>query len=158
MKDPLQSPKFTLLIRILAVALIALLIFWAGTVVGYRKAAFSYRWDDSYARQFAGERSPLGFFDQDVSDRTPNPHGAFGQVVSVSLPVIVIKGPAEAEKEVVIGSTTVIRSFHDATASTTLMPGNTVVVIGSPNNSGQIEASFIRIMPPPGQPAQPSQP
>lgn len=133
----------------LVALLLALIIFWAGTAVGYRKAMFSYRWHSHYAEQFAGDRSPLALFHDGDADNTPNPHGAFGMIASVQLPLIVIKGPAEAEKTIVVTSETVVRDEHDPAASTTLAAGQGVVVIGRPDDQGRVVASFIRIIPPP---------
>ena len=148
MKEYLQSPSFSNALKALGVLLVALIVFWAGMAVGYRKAMFSYSWHSHYAQQFAEDHSPLFPNDGDA-DNMPNPHGAFGMVVAAHLPTIVIKGPNEAEKTVSIQSGTQVRSFHDAAASTTIKNGDFVVVIGSPDDEGRIVASFIRILPPP---------
>ena len=137
------------LMRGMIAVLFALVIFWAGMAVGYRKAMFSFHWHSNYAQQFAADRSPLGLPNDGDADNMPNPHGAFGVIVSVQLPAIIIKGPAEAEKTVVVTDKTVVRSFHDQVASSTLAAGQGVVVIGDPDDQGRIVASFIRILPPP---------
>jgi hypothetical protein len=146
MKEFFASSVFAHLTRILAILLIALVIFWAGMAVGYRKAQFAYHWDDHYADQFGGAHSPFatppGMTDPDTS---PDSHGATGEIVTVSLPVVVVKGQDEPEKEILIGTSTPIRRYHDVVASTTLRAGDTVVVIGEPNDQGQIQASFVRV-------------
>ena len=130
-------------------------MFWAGTAVGYRQAQFSFHWNENYARQFDGPSSPLMIFSHESQEAAQNSHGAFGEVLAVRLPIIVVKGGDEPEKEVVIGSSTIVRSFRNATSSASLAVGDQVVVIGRPNDNGQIEASLIRIIPgaPPGAPA-----
>lgn len=126
----------------------AFLIFWAGTAVGYRKAMFSYRWHSNYAEQFAGDRSPLALPMDGDGDIMPNPHGAFGVIVSESLPTLIIKGPHEAEKTIVVTPETTIKNIHDDAASSSLAVGQGVVTIGAPDEQGRIVASFIRILPP----------
>jgi len=135
-------------LKALGILLIALIIFWAGVAIGYNKAIFSYRWHSHYAEQFAGNQSPFAIPNDHDADNMPNPHGAFGTIISAHLPLIIIKGPIEAEKTVIITATTVIRDIHNDAASTTLTEGQGVVVIGSPDEQGRIVASFIRILPP----------
>ncbi|MDE2037844.1 MAG: hypothetical protein KGI69_01300 [Patescibacteria group bacterium] len=146
MKEFLGSSALSKLVAVLAVLLVALVIFWAGMAVGYRKAVFSYQWDDSYAKQFGGPHSP---FMPDADDASLNSHGAFGQIVAVRLPEFTVKGPAEAEKNVLVSDGTVIRYFHDQASTSDLSVGSTVVVIGEPDGQGRIQASLIRIVPPP---------
>lgn len=134
------------MIMILGVLFVALLVFWAGTAVGYKQAAFSYHWNDNYSRQFGGPRSPLGF--QSDSDEPMSAHGAFGTIIGVKLPEIVVKGGGDVEKTVTVNGATVIRRFHDAASTTDLSNGQTVVVIGEPDSQGNINASLIRIVPP----------
>ena len=148
MKEFLESATFNRLIKTLGILLIALFIFWAGTVVGYKKASFSYHWSDNYARNFGGPGSP--FIDSD--DSPVNPNGAFGTVVAIKLPTIVIKGPKEAEKIVDMNPDVFVRRLHDNASSTDLHIGDTVVVIGSPDEFGHVHASFIRILPNPTPP------
>ena len=76
-------------------------------------------------------------------------HGAFGEIIGVRLPEIVVKGPAESEKTVTLNGATVIRRFHSSATTTDLIPGETVIVIGEPDSQGGIRASLIRIVPSP---------
>ena len=144
-----DSPKLastSRLIAILCVLLAVLLVFWAGTAVGYREARFSGDWENNYARQFGGPGSP--FVPQGLGDDSfMSAHGAFGQIVGVRLPEIVVKGAAESEKTVTVNSGTVIRHLHALATTTDLAPGETVIVIGEPDDKGDIQASLIRIMP-----------
>lgn len=81
----------------LGILLVVLLIFWAGTAVGSREARFSRDWEDNYMNQFGGPGSP--FVQQgDQDDSFLSAHGAFGEVVGIRLPDMVIKGSAESEK------------------------------------------------------------
>lgn len=147
MKEFLQSPLFDKLIRALGALLIALIVFAAGVMVGYRKAEFSYHWETHYADMFGGSASPFAITG-DTDDNVPTSHGAFGQVVAVDLPTLTVKGPREAEKIIIIGPDTAIRRFRNSASTTDISVGQSVVVIGTPDDEGRIEATLIRIMPP----------
>ncbi|MDE1975399.1 MAG: hypothetical protein KGI49_02740 [Patescibacteria group bacterium] len=146
MKEFFGSSLVSRLIAVLGVLVAALIIFWAGTAVGYREASFSYAWDSSYARQFGGPHSPF-MIGPDIDDSSLNSHGAFGVVVGVRMPEFTVKGPTEAEKNIVVATGTVIRYFHSEASSTAISPGETVVVIGEPDSQGRIQASLVRIVP-----------
>ena len=148
MNEFFQSRTFFRLIAALGVLLVALVIFLAGTAVGYREAGFAGEWNSNYLRQFGGPGSPLvGHGDQD--DSFMSAHGAFGEVIGVRLPEIMVKGPEEGEKTVIVSGDTTVRRFHEAATTTDIAPGETVVVIGEPDSQGIIHASLVRIMPPP---------
>ena len=149
LKDLMQSHTYSRLIALLAILVAALVVFWAGTVVGYRQAAFSHQWDDNYAMQFGGPRSPFGMM-SDGDDSTLSPHGAFGTVVGFNFPTMIVKGPSEAEKKITLNDSTVVRRFRSFATTTDIKPGETVVVIGEPDSQGGITASLIRIVPPQG--------
>jgi hypothetical protein len=142
----LRSSKFKAILYLLAVLLGAALIFEGGVMVGYHRAAFSYQWNTNYFRDDRDPRSFFTVFSHDSDD--PNPHGAIGQVVSVNLPQFMVKGPNSPEQVVVIGPGTSLRRFHGDGTSTDLKAGQQVIVIGSPDDQGEIRASFIRILPP----------
>ncbi len=132
----------------LGILIAVLLIFWAGTAVGYRQARFSDDWENSYAHQFGGPGSPfVAHGGQD--DSFMSAHGAFGQVVGVRLPEIIVKGSSESEKTVMVNASTIIRRFRAAATTTDLATGETVIVIGEPDSQGTIQASLIRIVPAP---------
>jgi len=147
MKEFFLSSAYSRLVGILGVLLVALIIFWAGTAVGYREAVFSHQWDDNYAVEFGGSHSPF-LPGMDGDDSSLNSHGAFGQIVAVRMPEFTVKGPAEAEKDIIVEDGTIIRYFHGQASTSELVPGETVVVIGEPDNQGRIQASLIRIVPP----------
>jgi len=141
-----KSSKFKALLCTIALFLGAVIIFEAGVAVGYHRAAFAYQWNENYFRDSHDPRSFFAVFSRDADD--PNPHGAIGQVVSVNLPEFMVKGPDSPEQIVVTGPGTAFRLFHGDGTSTDLKAGQQVIVIGSPNDQGDIQASFVRIMPP----------
>ena len=146
-KELLQSKVPKKILYGIGIAVIALVIFQAGVFVGYHKAAFSYRWGDNYYRTFGepqkrfGKDFPRGGF----SDA----HGATGEIIKIDLPTLVVQGQDNIEKIVVIKNDTAIRRSRDTAQQMDLKIDDFVVVIGSPNDQGQIEAKLIRLMPPP---------
>ena len=56
LKDFSQSTRFKGALYGIGFTLIILLIFQAGIFIGYRKAAFSYRWGENHYQTFGGPR------------------------------------------------------------------------------------------------------
>src|SRR4030042_6760171 len=87
------------------------LIFGAGMFVGGLKAKFSYRWAESYHKNFAGPQE--GFFGN-WRNMPPLPgdfiegHGTFGEIIELEDTDFVIKGQDNVEKIIVIKEDTVI--------------------------------------------------
>ena len=130
----------------LAIFIIAVLIFWAGMFMGTMKARFSYRWAEQYHRNFAGPKG--GFF----SDWRMPPfgdfiesHGVFGEIIKINDNDLVIKGRENIERIVVVNEKTAIKDGFKDIKISDLKVGQVIVVIGSPNDQGQIEAKLIRI-------------
>lgn len=140
-----------LIIGIVSVAVV-FAIFQAGVFVGFHKASFLFGFGDNYYRAFGKDdgRGMMLFKD----DMTGG-HGAVGRIVKVNLPTFVVVGPDNVEKIITINDKTQIRAFRDATSTSALTMDQFVTVLGNPNENGQVEASFIRIMPPPPPPADP---
>jgi hypothetical protein len=107
----------------------------AGVHLGYEKASFSSRLGDNYRQVFGPSRNLPGAF------------GATGKVLKINLPIILVSSPDNVEKSVLISTTTVIRKFRDSDDLADIKVGDNVAVIGTPNDKGEIEAKFIRIMP-----------
>ena len=132
----------------LAGFVIVILIFGVGMFVGGMKARFSYSWAESYHKNFAGPRE--GFFG-DWRNPPPLPgdfiesHGTFGEIIKVNDSDFVIKGRDNIEKLIRIKEDTVIEKGRITIKKDELKVGNQVVIIGSPNEQGQIEAKLIRI-------------
>lgn len=155
LKDFFGSSGYGKLIVVLGVLLVALVIFVAGAAVGYRHAVFSNRWYGNYARGFDSPLSPFAPFMHDGDDL--NPHGTFGDIVSFDPPYLMVKGQSQAESVITVGPGTVIRRIRAFGTTTDLMPGERVVIIGTPDDNGRIQASFIRVMPGPAS-STPRQP
>jgi len=131
----------------LAVFVVALLIFSAGVFVGGARARFSYQWAENYHKNFAG---PKEGFMGDWRERPPAPenfiegHGVFGEIIELKEDGFVVNGRDNVEKIVISNKDTVIKKGAE-NSTETLKVGDQVVIIGSPNETGQIEAKLIRI-------------
>ncbi len=145
----IKSRTFVVIIVILFSLALLVGVFTLGAAVGYRKARFSYAWGENYSRNFGGPREGfMGNFAKDFSGRDLiDAHGTFGQILKTDSSALIIKGPDNVEKSVLIKDDTTIQRLRETIKPGDLKINDNVVVIGDPNNSGQIEAKFIRVMP-----------
>ena len=121
-------------------------VFRVGMVVGARRARFSYRWGEQYHRNFGGPKHGWfmsGFSDRDFMDA----HGVVGKILHVDGEKIVMQGRDAVERIVLLTPNTSVLQFHGRADSTAIHPDDRIVVIGDPNDAGQIEAKVIRILP-----------
>ena len=133
---------------IIAGFVIVVSAFGLGVFVGGLKAKFSYQWAENYEKNFAGP--PKGFFNDFKRFPFPPPdfmegHGIIGEIISVKDKSVAIKGKDGVEKVIVLNDDTVIRNKGAAVKKEDLKTGDYIVVIGAPNDEGQIEAKLIRI-------------
>lgn len=147
-----QSNLFRLAIGCLVGIVIILLVFKAGTIVGFKKAGFSFKWADNYHRNFAGPKKGFagGFGDREFM----NANGVFGQIIKIDGTVLTVKGQNDVEKIILADDKTVIKNLQETLKLADLKVGDFVVVIGDANDAGQIAAKLIRIMPPHLQPVK----
>ncbi|MCX6790944.1 MAG: hypothetical protein NTV62_01975 [Candidatus Gribaldobacteria bacterium] len=153
-----QSKGFKVFIFLIAILVILLMVFKLGLIVGTRKADFACRWSDSYHRNFGG---PKGGFMNEFKDRNfMDASGIFGQIIKIdnststattepAVLKIIIRGRDNAEKIILVSGNTSIALTKDNLKPQDLKMDDLVVVIGEPNQQGQIEAKLIRIIPPP---------
>ncbi|TSA56386.1 hypothetical protein D4R42_03625 [bacterium] len=125
---------------------VIILIFSAGMFIGGMKARFSYRWAEEYHRNFAGPQ--VGFFGDWQRDLPGGnfieSHGVFGEIIELNDSGFVAKGRENIEIVIVIMDDTIIKRDGIAIKDG-LKVGDLAVIIGSPNQQGQIEAKLIRI-------------
>ncbi len=142
-----QSKTFKTVLATIGIIIILLIVFKAGIFVGYKKAKFSYSWGENYHRNFAGPREGFfgnfrhGFGDKDFI----NAHGTFGSIIKMDGSTLIIKGRDDIEKTVLVSNATAINLRHESIKLSDLKIDDEVVIIGSPNEQGQIEAKLIRI-------------
>lgn len=144
-----QSKVFKIILICLAGLIILLLVFKMGAIIGLRKARFSMGWEQNYHRNFAGPRG--GFLNDFREENFIEASGVFGKIIKIDASNIIIAGQNNTEKIVLIKDNTIVRRFRDTIKISDLKTDELVVVIGEPNETGQIEAKFIRIMPVPGE-------
>jgi hypothetical protein len=146
----IRSRQFVAII--IAVAMLAAIAgaYSIGMAVGYGRARHSYEWGENYSEVFAGPRN--GFvrgFARDVEGRDfIEVHGTFGQIIKLDGGTVLVSGRDGAEKAVVIGPETIVRRFRDDVPASELRSGDFIVVVGTPDGVGRIQAQLIRIMPP----------
>lgn len=126
-------------------AIVIILVFSAGVSVGFHKASFGRAWGENYERNF-GMRPNRPMF---MENNFPNAHGAIGKIIKIELPTIIVQDKNNTEKVVLTKDDTQIQRMKERMSKNDLKIDNFVVVIGSPNEQGQIEAKLIRIMPSP---------
>ncbi len=152
----IQSKPYMALVLLLAAIAVIFLIFGIGMYVGYHKARFSYQWGENYHKNFGGPRG--GFFEDFGGKDLIDANGIAGQVIRVDGSTLVIKGRDNTEKIILVKEDTTIMRFKESVKLADIKSDDFIVAIGEPNDSGQIEAKFLRIMPLPTSAASSSMP
>lgn len=142
-----QSKTFKGILYGLAIAVVLLLTFEAGVYMGYQKAMFSSGWAQNYSSNFFPRGGNHSSSSQEERGFV-NPHGAFGDIIKIDSSSLVVKGNDEGEKTVLIPSSTEIEHGPDMIKISDLAVGDRVIIFGTPNDSGQIVARLIRVLPP----------
>jgi hypothetical protein len=151
MSDFLKSQTFKRVLYALGVFLVLLLVFQVGVFTGFRKATFSYRWAENYENNFGGPRG-RGLLPGIGGDSFINGHGTAGQIIKLDTSGIVVRGQDNTEKLIsVSGDTRIVRN-RQVIRESDLKAGDFIVVIGSPNASGRMDAELIRVLPAPPPP------
>ena len=153
-KEKFKSQTFKKVLVVIGSLILALIIFQAGMFVGFEKASFSYGWGNNYRQTFGEPRNGFatGMMPGSPDDFFPSANGAIGKIVKINLPTLVVIGPDNVEKVILISNDTLIREFRNQIQATDLKVNDEIVAIGSPDSSSQIEAKLIRVIP-----AQPTQ-
>ena len=140
-----QSKKLVVVIIGLVGLAILMGTFSLGVFVGYHKARFSYAWGENYHNNFGGPRG--GLFKDFSGKEFIDAHGTYGQIVKVTSSTLIVKGRANVEKIVVVNDDTSIMRLRGVIKISGLKINDNIIVIGEPNEQGQIEAKFIRFLP-----------
>lgn len=159
LKNFFHAKTFKVIFVCILAIIILISIFAAGELIGFKKAEFSYRWNNNYEKNFIGSRSgfggPMGEMMGTPFDlRSKNlmgSYGTFGIVIKINnsspTPSILVQDQNKTEKIIVITKNTTINKFRDVITVENINVNDRVVIIGSPDNFGQIEAKLIRVMP-----------
>jgi hypothetical protein len=142
-----QSKLFKGILVAIAAVVILLGVFQLGVMVGHSRSAFSYHWAQNYPNNFFPKPRNDGMRGFDNKDFVKG-HGAMGEVIKIDNNLLTVKEKDQVEKVVVLKDSTVIEDGFDVAKGTDLKVGVTILVIGTPNTSGQVEAKIIRLIPP----------
>lgn len=145
MKNFLKTPGTRTTILILGGVAIFLAAFGLGMAFGYEKAMFAGRWGDNYYRNFYG-RAPGGFMGPMMDHAPWNAHGVVGTVIDVSSSTISVRDNNNNERSIAILPSTVIRRMNDTISLASVAAGDHITAIGEPNDQGQIQGRFIRVL------------
>jgi len=146
-----RSKGFKNTVIFLLIFVVLAVTFGLGTMVGYRKANFSYQWGENYHKNFGGPRD--GFMGPMMPRPIPgmmgddfiNPHGLTGSIIKIDGTNIIVKGNDNTEKTILLSDKTVIRNGRQDIKASDLKVDDLIVTIGDPNSTGQIDAKLIRI-------------
>lgn len=145
----LESKVFRIIILSVVGVIVLSCVFSMGVFVGARKAEFSFKWAEQYHNNFAGPRQ--GFFGNmmDSKNQFANSNGVFGQILKINDNTITVKDNDgdKSEKTILIDEKTILMCQKRNLKLSELKVDDNIIVIGSPNNSGQIHAELIRVMP-----------
>ncbi len=146
MKDVIASAKNKKVLAALGVTLLCLIAFQAGSAFGFHRAIVAFKYDDRFDGRYGmhSKRGPFG----DPGERLPGAHGTAGRVLSVDMPTVLIED-RDMERIVRFATGTEIREGRERAESGAISVDDFIVVIGNPNDKGEVEAKFVRILPPP---------
>jgi hypothetical protein len=136
--------KIFIVFFIIGEIILLLLAFGIGIIIGSKKADFSCNMDKNYERNFGGPNIP-----GDLNGDLGSSHGIFGQIIKIDDNFIIIKDSNSTEKVISVEGDVAIKKFRDTIKLSDLKVDDRIVVIGSPNDNGEIEAKLIRLMPSP---------
>lgn len=143
-----ESKIFVGILYGIGIIIILALVFSAGISVGFHKASFGKAWGENYEKNFGMMGSPRDGFNFGKNN-FPNAHGAIGKIIKVELPTLIVQDKDNTEKVILIKEDTKIQMMKNNISKTDLKINDFIVVVGSPNDGGQVEAKLIRIMPNP---------
>ena len=143
----LESKIFLGFLYGVGIFVLLLIAFYSGVNVGFHKASFGRAWGENYEKNFGmmGPRPNAPF----RMENFPNAHGAVGKIIKIALPTLIVEDKDGTEKVILTTNETNLQNRKQPINLNELKINDFIVVIGTPNKDGQIEAKFIRIMPNP---------
>ena len=138
-----DKKTFPKALAIIAGVIVLFVIFAAGVFIGVEKTRFSYSWDENYYKNFAEPKPQGPFLDRSYM----NPNGVLGQIIKISGDILTLKDDDNMEKNVVATAVTTIRKGPEDISPADLKINDYIIVIGAPDNQGQLEAKLIRVLP-----------
>lgn len=118
-----------------------------GINIGSSRGRFACNWAKNYQDNFGG---PKGGFDRDFRFKPmndfQNSHGIFGEIIKIEEDSIIINSREGSEKIININDSAIIKNLEKNSNSKELKLGDKIMIIGVPNEKGQIEAKLIRVL------------
>jgi len=146
-KKFVDSKLFVKTLYGIGILLAVMIVFRAGIAVGLHEASFGQDWNNHYNENFG--RGPREMNSLSMMNPFPNANGAIGKIIKIELPTVIVEDKDGTEKVIVINDDTKIRNTQNDIKVADLKTDDFIVVIGSPNEQGQVEAKLIRVMPTP---------
>ncbi len=147
LKEIFKANHFNKLLAVLATIVVLVFVFSLGVFVGHEKYRFSRTWGEHYYRNIMGPAGPGGFGMMDFGRPGFNARSGLGQIIKIDGNSLIIKDQANIEKTILITDKTAIIRDSQNIKITDLKVDDKIVVIGRPNNQGQIEPKLIRVLP-----------
>lgn len=117
-------------------------MFQLGINLGSNRGRFACNWAKNYQNNFGGPKQ--GFPGRPI-DNFVEGHGVFGEVIKIGKADIVVTSKDGVEKIININDKTLIKAFNKDIKLDNLKIGDRLMIIGDPNDQGQIDAKLIRI-------------
>lgn len=133
------------ILGVLAGIIVATFFFGLGTKFGFDRAMFLCLMNKNYERNFIGDRG--GSWREISGDNAVGMHGVVGSIISVGSTSLSVLDRDDLEKSIQISSSTSIKSFNKKIGIFELKVNDKVIIFGSPNDKGQIQATMVRIAP-----------
>jgi hypothetical protein len=151
-KKVFESKSLFRILLGLGIIIVMMLTFSAGVTVGFHKASFGRAWGEHYNENFGmgpkngrmGDLQRVG-----PMDYFPSAHGATGKIIKMELPNVIVQDKDNIEKVVSTNADTKIQKGRTEIATKDLRVDDFIVVIGTPNDQGIVEAKLIRVIPSP---------
>lgn len=131
----------------LIVLILLCLSFLAGVKATERRIRHYSNWSKSYPDMMRPHRAGRMAVPFPERAPLPLPNGVFGRVLSVTSTNLIIDGQDNFEQNVLVTSSTAIRTEQGTATLKDIQPNMEVSVFGAPNAQGQIEARLIRLFP-----------
>jgi len=145
-KEIFKPEHLNKLLIVLAAIVVLVFVFTLGVFVGHEKGRFSRAWGENYYRNIMGPGGPgMGMMDFGRPDF--NAHGGLGQIIKIDGNNLIIKDQANVEKTILVTDKTIITKNNQNIKITDLKIDDKVVLVGGPNDQGQIEPKLIRVLP-----------
>ncbi len=135
------TPRKKAILVVLASLILAALIFHLG--MSFEAEHFEFEYRSGYGFPAEGTIGPFGIPLPFPHEFIESNHGTVGTISTIHFPIIQITNRVGNQQSILVSSST---SF-DNEGTSTLSVGETIVVVGQPDQQGHIVAQFIRCSP-----------